>query len=73
MTAKLIVHGADRDNALARMDRALSELVIEGIQTNAERQRWIINHPVFRCGVFGTSWYAGMEREAGRCLPRNEP
>lgn len=64
MVAKLIVHGADRDHALARMDRALRELVIEGIRTNAERQRWIVNHPVFRCGVFGTSWYGDMEQEA---------
>ncbi|MDR0598736.1 MAG: ATP-grasp domain-containing protein [Treponema sp.] len=64
MAAKLIVHDADRDRTLARMDRALGELVIEGIKTNAERQRWIINHPVFRRGVFGASWYENVEKEA---------
>jgi len=63
MIAKLIVHGTDRNHALTRMDRALRELVIEGIKTNVERQRWIINHPVFRSGNIGTSWYAEIEKE----------
>jgi acetyl-CoA carboxylase biotin carboxylase subunit len=63
MVAKLIVHGTDRNHALARMDRSLRELVIEGIATNKERQRWIINHPVFHYGVFGTSWYENIEKE----------
>jgi acetyl-CoA carboxylase biotin carboxylase subunit len=63
MVAKLIVHGADRNHALARMDRALRELVIDGIATNKERQRWIINHPVFHCGAFGASWYGNIEKE----------
>ena len=63
MIAKLIVHGTDRKHALARMNRALRELVIEGIKTNVERQKWIINHPVFQSGNFGTSWYAEIEKE----------
>ena len=64
MIGKLIVHGKDRNNALARMDRCLNELVIEGIKTNIEKQRWIINHPVFHYGVFGTSWYTNIEKES---------
>jgi acetyl-CoA carboxylase biotin carboxylase subunit len=63
MIAKLIVHGTDRKHALARMDRALRELIIEGIKTNIERQRWIINHPVFQSGGFGTSLYSEIEKE----------
>jgi acetyl-CoA carboxylase biotin carboxylase subunit len=63
MVAKLIVHDADREKALNRMDRALGELVIEGISTNAGRQRRIINHPVFRSGNFGTSYYREIENE----------
>jgi len=63
MIAKLIVYDVDRKHALAKMDRALRELVVEGIKTNIERQRWIINHPVFYNGVFGTSWYANIEKE----------
>jgi len=63
MVAKLIVYDADRKRALAKMDRALRELIIEGIKTNIERQKLIINHPVFQSGVFGTSWYSEIEKE----------
>jgi acetyl-CoA carboxylase biotin carboxylase subunit len=65
LAAKIIVHGPDRQATLARMDRALGELRIEGIQTNAGRQRWIVNHPVFTQGVFGVSWYAQALQAAG--------
>ena len=63
MVAKLIVHGSTRERALARMDRALRELVVEGIKTNAAQQRWIINHEKFRSGNFGTAYYAEIEKE----------
>lgn len=63
MVGKLIVHGPSRERALARMDRALRELSIEGIKTNAQQQRWIINHPKFRSGDFGTAYYAEIEKE----------
>ena len=63
MVAKLIVYDTDRNHALAKMDRALRELVIDGIKTNIDRQRCIINHPVFHFGVFGTSWYSDFEKE----------
>jgi acetyl-CoA carboxylase biotin carboxylase subunit len=63
MTGKLIVHGYNRDGALARMDRALSELTIEGIKTNKERQRRIIADRTFRSGIFGTSYYETIARE----------
>jgi len=48
---------------LARMNRALRELIIEGINTNIEQQRRIINHPVFQYGIFGTSWFEEAEKE----------
>ncbi|MDR1147700.1 MAG: hypothetical protein LBK66_03635 [Spirochaetaceae bacterium] len=57
MIAKLIVHAENRDAALARMDRALAELLIGGVKTNTDMQRHIINHPVFRSGSFDTSFY----------------
>jgi len=63
MVAKLIVYDIDRKHALSKMDRALRELVIDGIKTNIESQRRIINHPVFINGVFGTSWYSDFEKE----------
>jgi acetyl-CoA carboxylase biotin carboxylase subunit len=63
MVAKLIVHGPTREQALARMDRALGELVIEGIASNRGQQRWIIRDRVFRSGTFGTGYYSGIAQE----------
>jgi acetyl-CoA carboxylase biotin carboxylase subunit len=57
MIAKLIVHAENRNAAIARMSRALSELVIEGVKTNLTSQQQMINHPVFRSGIFDTSFY----------------
>jgi acetyl-CoA carboxylase biotin carboxylase subunit len=56
MVAKLIARAESRPSALARMDRALSELVIEGIKTNQHDQCRTIAHPVFRSGIFDTSF-----------------
>jgi acetyl-CoA carboxylase biotin carboxylase subunit len=64
MIAKLIVHDAGREQALDRMNRALDELVIEGIKTNKGQQKYIINHAVFRSGNFGTSYYEKIAKEA---------
>jgi acetyl-CoA carboxylase biotin carboxylase subunit len=66
MVAKLIVHAPNREEALARMDRALGELSVEGIQTNREQQRWIIRDGVFRSGSFGTAYYAGIAGRIGK-------
>jgi acetyl-CoA carboxylase biotin carboxylase subunit len=63
MIAKLIVHGNDREAALARMTRALDELTITGIQTNQARQRWIMGNAKFRSGNFGTSYYQEIQQE----------
>jgi len=56
MVAKLIAHGADRTEALARMRRALDTLVVEGIKTTAPLHRKIIEHPDFVKGDFSTKW-----------------
>ena len=63
MIAKLIVYDTDRKKSLARMDRALRELVIDGIETNIGTQRLLINNPVFHSGVFGTSLYQDIIKE----------
>jgi acetyl-CoA carboxylase biotin carboxylase subunit len=64
MVAKLIVHAPTRARALDRMERALGELVIEGIQTNKDEQRRITGEKIFRSGVFGTSYYEQLTKEA---------
>jgi len=50
MIGKLIVHGPDREIAIARMRVALAELVIEGIKTNIPLQQRIMADPGFRQG-----------------------
>ena len=57
MTAKLIVHGADRANAIQKLLCALDELKIEGITCNIEEQKIILNSKKFKSGVFGTGLY----------------
>ncbi|RMS12188.1 acetyl-CoA carboxylase biotin carboxylase subunit [Pseudomonas syringae] len=47
MVAKVITHGASRDEALARMRLALSEMHVEGISTNIALHRDILQDPVF--------------------------
>jgi len=50
MIGKLICHGSDRDTAIARMDSALSEMVIRGIDSNIHLQREIMNDGGFQDG-----------------------
>ncbi|QQO11011.1 acetyl-CoA carboxylase biotin carboxylase subunit [Breznakiella homolactica] len=66
MVAKLIVHAPTRERAIARMERALHELSIEGIKTNRDQQLRIIGHQIFRSGDFGTSYYAEIQKEVER-------
>ncbi len=50
MLAKLIVHGADRASAIARMERALRELAIVGVQTSAPFHLRVLKEADFRRG-----------------------
>jgi len=55
MISKLAAWGADRNQAIDRMRRALGEFVISGeLRTNLEFHRWIISHPRFLAGDFDT-------------------
>ncbi|MFI5368973.1 MAG: acetyl/propionyl/methylcrotonyl-CoA carboxylase subunit alpha [Spirochaetia bacterium] len=65
LVAKLIVTGRTRPEGLRRMERALSEMVIEGIATNIESQKKIISHPVFRKGEYGTGFLGEIIKEGG--------
>jgi acetyl-CoA carboxylase biotin carboxylase subunit len=60
LVAKLIAHGSDRPEALARMRRALDTLVVEGIKTTAPLHRLIMEDPEFVRGSFSTSWLEGF-------------
>ena len=59
LIAKLITHGKDREEAIARMSRALEMFIIEGIHTTIPLHRKIMQHPDFRAGEFDTKF---MER-----------
>ena len=56
MIAKLIVTGADREIAVARMDRALSEFMIKGIKTTIPFQQEILRNGDFRNGKYDIGW-----------------
>ncbi|MHB9037843.1 MAG: acetyl-CoA carboxylase biotin carboxylase subunit [Armatimonadota bacterium] len=56
MLAKLIVWGNDREEAIARMLRCLSEYEIEGVKTNISYQMEILSNAYFRKGELSTSF-----------------
>jgi acetyl-CoA carboxylase biotin carboxylase subunit len=56
MIGKLIVWAPDRDQAAARLQRALDELRIDGVTTTARFQRRLLGHPDFRESRMDTTW-----------------
>ena len=56
MIAKLITHGRDRQESMARMRRALGEFVIEGIKTTIPLHRRILDDPDFQKGHVSTTF-----------------
>jgi acetyl-CoA carboxylase biotin carboxylase subunit len=53
MIAKVLVHGDTREQAIARMRIALSEMAVDGIKTNLDLHRDLMQDPGFNAG--GTS------------------
>ncbi|MBU8904992.1 acetyl-CoA carboxylase biotin carboxylase subunit [Desertibacillus haloalkaliphilus] len=56
MVAKLIVHGKDRQEAIDRMKRALSEFVVEGVDTTIPFHLRLLEHKDFVAGDFNTKF-----------------
>jgi acetyl-CoA carboxylase biotin carboxylase subunit len=69
MISKLVAWGATREEANARMQRALSEYVIHGPTTNIEFHRWILRHPRFQKGDFDTRF---IQQEFTALPPRGD-
>jgi acetyl-CoA carboxylase biotin carboxylase subunit len=65
MIAKLIVTGATREIAIARMKRALGEFMIQGIKTTIPFQQEILNHPDFVSGNYDIGWVGRFLEEKG--------
>jgi acetyl-CoA carboxylase, biotin carboxylase subunit len=63
LIAKLIAYGANREEAIARMERALSQFVVQGIQTSIPLHQAVFADPEFRAGQFDTGF---MERFLNR-------
>ncbi len=63
LVAKLIAYGASRDEAIARMRRALSMFVVEGIHTSIPLHQRLLADPDFRAGRFDTNF---VKRFSGR-------
>jgi acetyl-CoA carboxylase biotin carboxylase subunit len=56
LLAKLIGYGADREQAISRLTRALGEYFVVGIKTNISLFRRILHHPDFRAGKLDTGF-----------------
>lgn len=56
LVAKLIVHGDDRDHALARLRSALDEFVVEPIHTTLPLHRKLLDAPAIQDGSYSIKW-----------------
>lgn len=61
MIAKLIVWAKNRKEAIRKMQSALGEIIIEGIDTNVDYQYEILNHPDYRSGDIDIEFIEKME------------
>src|SRR5262245_37669233 len=75
MIAKLIVHGRDRADAIARMREALNAFVIRGISSNIAFQSALLAHPKFVTGDFNTGFIAEQFGKGFRAadVPHDDP
>lgn len=75
MIAKLIVHGTDRADAIAKMREALNGFVIRGISSNIPFQSALLAHPKFASGDFNTGFIAEHYPKGFRAedVPHDDP
>ena len=75
MIAKLIVHGKDRTEAIAKMREALNGFVIRGISSNIPFQAALLAHPRFVSGQFNTGFIAEQYSKGFKAedVPHSDP
>jgi len=73
LLSKLIVWGRDREQAIARMRRALDEYQILGVRTTLPFARWLMDHPRFIAGDFSTDFIAEEWGDKGRLQEATSP
>jgi acetyl-CoA carboxylase biotin carboxylase subunit len=72
LLGKLIVWGATRDEAIARMQRALSETLIAGVDTTIPFYQFVLRRPAYRAGKLDTGLVGDFLTEL-RAEDRTEP
>ncbi|AHM05654.1 Biotin carboxylase of acetyl-CoA carboxylase [Roseibacterium elongatum DSM 19469] len=66
LIAKLIVHGRDRPEALARLHRALTELIVDGVDTTVPLFHALLHEPAIQSGDYTIHWLEGwLEKNVG--------
>ncbi len=75
MIAKLIVHGKDRTEAIAKMREALNGFVIRGVSSNIPFQAALLAHPDFGTGNFNTGFIAKHYADGFKAedVPHDDP
>ena len=68
LLAKLIVAAINRTEAIRRLNRALDEFVIEGIQTTIPFHKFVINTPEFQAGDFDTHFLESIYNKAKEAM-----
>lgn len=58
MIAKLIAYGKDREEAIDRLKRAISEYTVSGVETTLSFGNFVLEHPAFTSGKFDTHFIA---------------
>jgi acetyl-CoA carboxylase biotin carboxylase subunit len=71
LISKLVAWGADREQALRRLERALAEYTVLGIRTTLPFFRRLLRHPDFRAGAFDTGFAERLLAEPE--APRERP
>ena len=72
LLAKIICHGSDRAEAIARMERALAELVVEGLPTSTPLHLQVLRDPVFVRGEATTRYLDERMSELSRWIAAAE-
>ncbi len=71
LLAKLVVWAKTRDEAIDRMDRALSEYMVRGVDTTIPFCRFVMSHPAFRSAKFDTGFIKHYWHP-GEIAPKND-